>query len=107
MAKITGHDEDCLYFDDDMYIQAIHCPDCCEWNYADWDNLDTEALDYNFDTSKLKFEKAYGGFRFGDSSNRMFYVPCYSEQNGYYSSDLQLYYDGTNVLNCICEVVDG
>lgn len=107
MAKIRGYKEDYLYFDNDMYIRAWHEPDCCEWNYADWENLDTEALTYDFDTSKLKFEEddRYG-FRFGDRPERMFFVPCYSEQNGYYSNKLQLDYNGANVLECECEEIE-
>ena len=43
------------------------------------------------------------GFRFGDNQ-AMFFVPCYSEQNGYYSSDVDIYYNGNAVLNVEAEM---
>jgi len=33
----------------------------------------------------------------------MFFVPCYSEQSGYYSFDVEIYYNGKQVLNLECE----
>lgn len=32
----------------------------------------------------------------------MVFVPCYSEQNGYYSSDVDIYYNDKKVLNVDC-----
>jgi hypothetical protein len=33
----------------------------------------------------------------------MYFVPCYSEQNGYYSNDIDILLDGWKVLNVECE----
>jgi len=33
----------------------------------------------------------------------MFFVPCYSEQNGYYSSDVDIFFDNNCVLNLECK----
>lgn len=33
----------------------------------------------------------------------MFFIPCYSDQNGYYSSDIDIFYDGRHVFNVDCE----
>ena len=35
--------------------------------------------------------------------NKSFFVPCYTEQNGYYSGDVDIYYNGKPVLNTECE----
>ena len=103
--KIHKVNEEILKFDNGNYISFQHCPDCREYNYADWrqaieDNSD--ILDYDFEDN-LKFEQCDVGFRFGDS-RRMFFVPCYSEQNGDYSSDdVDIYYNGHRVLNTDCK----
>lgn len=33
---------------------------------------------------------------------RMFFVPCYSEQNGYYSRDVDIYFNDEKVLGLRC-----
>ena len=87
-----------ILFDNGNYITFWHCPDCCEENYADFSQLDSEASDYDFDED-LKFEIVpEAGFRFGDK--RMFFIPCYSDQNGYYSDDVEIsYIQGFKVLS--------
>ena len=83
--RIVEVTEEQIIFDDDSYIWWDHYQDCCEHTYADLENMDDAALDYVF-KGKITFESVPGsGFRFGDS-RRMFFVPCYSIQNGYYSS---------------------
>ena len=98
-----------IVFDDNTVINAEHCPDCCENNYADFEQIDDVALNYTF-KGNIEFEAVDGsGFRFGDSRMK-FFVPCYSEQNGYYSSDIDIYWtDGNKVLTALkgleCEFV--
>ena len=104
MAKIIKLEEDLIEFDDGTRITADHCQNCCECNYADCEQLDHLARHYNFNTKKLRFVAVEGqGFRFGDNPLRMFFVPCYSDQNGYYSSDIDIYLNGKAVLNFECE----
>lgn len=94
ISKVTDED---IIFDNGSTISFDHCQDCCEWNYADFLQIDDIAKDYNFNEN-LKFKPVKGaGFRFGDN-NQMFFVPCYSEQNGYYSCDIDIYYNGEHVL---------
>ena len=95
--KITKVTEDEILFDNGKDISYNHAQECCEHNYADFEQLDDLARDYDFDEN-LMFEEVEGcGFRFGDK-RQMFFVPCYSEQNGYYSSDVDIYYGGKRVL---------
>jgi hypothetical protein len=104
--KIRQATEYAIIFDNNKTISFNHCPECCEINYADFQQVienNSDILDYEFEEN-LKFEKCDDGFRFGDS-RRMFFVPCYSEQNGYYSTDVDIYYDGNHVLNTECEFI--
>ena len=108
--RIVKIEENELIFDNGNCISADHVRDCCEWNYADFPQLDDEARAYDYDED-ISFEEVENcGFRFGDS-RRKFFVPCYSEQNGYYSSDLDITYSDShghiiNTFNINCEWVD-
>lgn len=92
---------DCgIVFDNGNSLTDCHERDCCETNYADWcylkDEMGGEIFNIDFDEN-LVFEESDSGFRFGSGIN-MFFVPCYSEQNGYYSSDVDICYNGKPVL---------
>ena len=103
MAKISTVNYELIGFDDGSTITYFHNPDCCEYNYADFEQLDDIARKTDFDTNNMVFESVKGaGFRFGNE-NKMFFVPCYSEQNGYYSDDIEIYYNGEKVLHFDCE----
>jgi len=96
--KIKEINEEYLEFDNGARISYDHRQDCCEWNYADFAQLDDIARNYEFD-EKLKFEAIENaGFRFGDE-RQMFFVPCYSEQNGWYTAELDIYYNNKKVLH--------
>lgn len=101
IQKVT---DEYIMFDNGNTISFAHEQDCCEWNYADFSQIDEDLVDYDYDfDEKLEFEKIdESGFRFGSNGHWLF-VPCYSEQNGYYSSDLEIYYNEKEVLNVICE----
>ena len=104
ISKIT---EDTIEFDNGKEITFDHCLDCCEINYADFEQLDSLARDVDF-SEPLVFESCDYGFRFGNPPINMFFVPCYSIQNGYYSSLLDIWYDDKEVIHCIeCPVIDG
>lgn len=96
--KISKVTNDAIIFDNGNKISFDHSKDCCEYNYADFEQIEDMAFDYEFNEN-LQFESVEkAGFRFGDNG-MMFFIPCYSEQNGYYSSDIQIYYKGTEVLD--------
>ena len=100
IKKITGEH---ILFDNGSKITYDHDQSCCEWNYADFEQLkDTVAMDTEFDENLIFEAVDEAGFRFGNEGN-MFFVPCYSEQNGYYSTDLQIFYNGEEVLSLNCE----
>lgn len=100
--KIESVDDDMILFNDGSKITFDHLQDCCEWNYADFKQLDDLARKYTF-TRPILFEAVpHYGFRFGDA-RAMFGVPCYSAQNGYYSADVDIYFNGEKMLSVIAQ----
>jgi hypothetical protein len=96
--KISKISEYHIIFDNNSLIDFSHERDCCEWTYAQFEYLKEEAGIYEFDFPEPPvFEACDYGFRFG-SETQKFFVPCYSEQNGYYSSDVDIYYNNKLVL---------
>lgn len=101
--KIKQVTEDGILFDNDKMISCYHSSDCCEHNYADFEQLNDLGRNYDFD-EQLYFEKVDGsGFRFGDN-RMMFFIPCYSEPEGYYSDEVDIYWDGIKVLTVVGEL---
>lgn len=94
MAKIMLIEENYLEFSDGTKITCDHEQDCCEYNYAQFHDIDDICKATDFDTSNLAFESCEYGFRFGNQPNKMFFVPCYSCQNGYYSYEVDVYLNG-------------
>ena len=100
--KIVSITDEEILFDNGNTITFDHRPDCCEHNYADFEQLDDVARATDFDPD-LEFQACEGaGFLFGNRPGKMFFVPCYSCQNGYYSTDVAIYYNGelATYLNC-------
>lgn len=87
--------EHMILFDEASVIYYTHDQECCEHNYADFESIEPLAYRHNF--KFIKFEYAVGGFRFGDN-NYMVYIPCYSEQNGYYTTEISICHNGKYVL---------
>ena len=100
--KIKKITDEKIIFNNGNEISYFHEKDCCEDNYADFEQIEELALSYDFDED-LIFEKLNKqGFRFGDK-RAMFFIPCYSIQNGYYSSDINILYNDNIVLHFDCE----
>ena len=105
--KIVKANDEGILFDNGTMITYDYGQDCCERNYASFEDLEEIALSVDFN-EKLIFEKADDGFRFGADNTQMFFIPCYSEQNGYYSSNVYIFFDGKLVLSDVMgEVIEG
>ena len=103
--RISKVDEYSIRFDNGNFICFFHERDCCENNYADFSQLEDLAFETDFEEN-LVFERVNGsGFRFG-SGGKMFFVPCYSDQNGYYSDDIHIIYNGEKSFCLDCEERD-
>ena len=102
IIRIIKVDDECIEFNNGSKIEFDHAADCCEWNYADFSQLESLARKTSF-TLPLSFEVVENcGFRFGNRG-KMFFIPCYSEQNGYYSTDIDIYFNKHRVLTFDCE----
>jgi len=109
--KIAQVTEDAIIFDNGNKITFDHCQDCCEWNYADFSVLTPDVIGYDHDFDpNLKFKwdgqggNTSAGFVFGDKEQKIF-IPCYSEQNGYYTNELEIYYNDKLVAEGDCEEI--
>lgn len=114
--KIREITDEAIIFNNGTAITYDHNACCCECNYADFSYLNRDHVNYyfDFDPDNMIFEFIDEiGFRFGskpigDADNekeyvRWLFVPCYSEQNGYYSTDIDIYYRGEIVASGYCE----
>lgn len=99
--KISKVTEEAIEFTDGGRITFDHDQDCCEYNYADFGQVDDIARNYTFE-GDMRFDTAEGGFMFGDA-RRKFYVPCYSSQNGYYTTAIDIYWNGVCQLSFQCQ----
>lgn len=91
--------------DGDIEIKAYHEQDCCERVYADFSVLEYHLKDligFTFQEIFIKpvaetgfllcFEHGERGDEesYDDYEIKKILIPCYNEQNGYYSSNLEL-----------------
>lgn len=87
--KFIGGEDELVEFGDDggnkISISSYHSPDCCEYNYLSGRDLN-ETLMTELETNVFIIEFIDGfGIKVGGIP-----IPCYSEQNGYYSSLVNL-----------------
>lgn len=111
--KIKEVTDECILFDNGNKIHFDHRYDCCEYNYADFSILDEHHINYRVDFSEdLTFKFVDGvGFMFGSKdkweNDRWIFIPCYSDQNGYYTDEIDIYYNDTKVLSGNCQEIIG
>ena len=85
--------EDGIEFSDGSHLFSHHQEDCCEYHYADFNYVSLEDFEgMLFDTSSLDFiiPVPEYGFRMKAVCGQEVSVPCYGENNGYYSTNLTL-----------------
>lgn len=101
--KIKEIKENSIIFDNGYELEAYHERDCCEEVYSDFDILTTYNVstitgktinikDIDFEETLNKLVKGIEGqgFNLISKIGENFFVPCYNEQKGYYSSNLTL-----------------
>lgn len=101
--KIVKWTDDRVYFSDGTYITYDHLQDCCEYNYADFSVLDVMYHDEEFESYKIETVEEAGFLLklyqddgdklipYGRTGYLNIFIPCYSDQNGYYTSRLDIY----------------
>lgn len=104
--KIKQIDEDEIIFDNNYKLKCYHEQDCCESVYADFEmlknynvsvktgkNIKIKEIEF-VETLELLIDGVPGaGFNIISIIGEKFFIPCYNEQNGYYSSNLELILD--------------
>lgn len=114
--KIKRYDDYVVEFSDGSVITYAHERNCCEHNYPDFSILDFQNLDelefYDYDVVpvpgmgfNLRLTEDYLG-----RTGKNVFIPCYSEQNGAYSTDLQIFVcdpeSGLKIINLNCNLVE-
>lgn len=115
--RITEVDENRLAFDNGRTITCDHCADCCERNYADFEAImDDELRECDFediDVLPAEDSTGEGGFfvvfkgmphKAMGTYDKRCWVPCYSEQDGYYTTELDVYVDDGFCFSLDCEI---
>lgn len=83
--KVKSIGTEAIEFENGYSLRHTYEPDCCEYNYADFTSLkDTVFEDMEYSDIVLE-EASYGVLVNGHMIN------CYSDQNGYYSSVVEVY----------------
>lgn len=115
MHVITAQKELLKFNDGSKFVSSWEY-DCCEYNYADFSiiALDSEIMNNEFESVCFGRVEDEAGFTLlfkglphktlGTYTKHVF-VPCYSDQNGYYTTELEVsHYDAkgkeTIFLNC-------
>lgn len=104
--KIKQINEDEIVFDNNYKLKYYHEQDCCESVYADFEMLKNYNVSVktgkNINIKEIEFVETLellidgvpeAGFNIISITGEKFFIPCYNEQNGYYSSDLELILD--------------
>lgn len=90
--KVTVSDENLLEFDNGLKVVGTHEQSCCEHNYLDFEQLPvgTELEDMNAAEFASKIRLKEDGFSIEDIDFTPKWVQARSQQNGYYSTGLNL-----------------
>lgn len=105
MSKVVGLLDEGFLFDDGFKLESEHEADCCEHHYLSTDDLtleDFEYLEFNLDIEGGFFNRIEGyGIELVPINGWSVKVPGYGDNNGYYSSQLNLSLrkDGKEVAN--------
>lgn len=73
--KIKEVNTNYILFDNGSRITFDHEQDCCETNYADFEQLEDLALEYEFENDLIFEVVPENGFRFGSKGTPMFFIP--------------------------------
>ena len=99
--KIKKWNDDYIWFTDGSTISYDHIQDCCEYNWADFSVLETFYQDEEFEDFEIIPVDECGfllslklptpdPWYYNYTPSKKIFIPCYSDQNGYYTSDLTI-----------------
>lgn len=82
-----------ILFDNGWFLYHDHTPDCCEYNYADWKQLEHTGIEnekFDLKDDALVSVVDDHGIKIRAISGYAYFVPCYSDQSGYYSDEVEI-----------------
>lgn len=91
--KIEKWDIDHIWFTDGSTISYSYNQDCCECNWANFSVLEIFYQDEEFDDFEIIPVNEYGfilSLEHDYTPTKKILIPCYSEQNDYYSSGITI-----------------
>ena len=101
--KIKEIKEEEIIFDNGYKLKYFHDQDCCELVYADFEilkkynvstktgkKIDIYEIDFCEELNQLVKGIKNCGFNLLSKIGEKFFVPCYNDQNGNYSDELEL-----------------
>lgn len=102
--KVTNIYTDRIVFNDGMELFHYHPSECCENHYLDFDSLELSDFDgLEFDLLNDSFFERIEGYGIAliPLNGHPIRIAGYGENNGYYSSDIQLILnkDGKEIKN--------
>lgn len=92
-VKVAKIEEDGITLSNGLFLSDYHSQNCCENVYAGWKQLE----DTTIEDEEFKELVISGNPLIGIVINGKYAVPCYNQQNGYYSSDLQIDIKGIDI----------
>ena len=90
--RVTKSEESLLEFDNGLEITGDYSGDCCEYNYLDFEQLPvgTELPDMTAGQFADNINIKEDGFSVKDTQGTPKWVQARSQQNGYYSTGVNL-----------------
>lgn len=82
-----------MEFDNSTKIEGDHQQDCCESNYIDFKGSLKDILEVGQEFKTIEIKKDEDTNKYGFDlylDNVRYPINCYSDQNGYYSSDIEV-----------------
>ena len=117
--KMVAIGKDGITFDNGKVLEDYHEQDCCEWVYADWENMQVmgereknyvKAADLDFFDNILESIVPIEdlGFYIVTKQGICILVSCYNRQNGYYSDELSLKYGEQykDISECVQDFIE-
>ena len=92
-VKVLSIESEGLKFTDGFSIYSDHRSDCCEWHWMETEALTMKDFDgLEFDLSNDNFFKRIEdyGIELVPIHGHSVKIPCYGNNNGYYSNQLDL-----------------
>lgn len=100
IKQIKGYE---IIFDNGYILDSFHDRSCCEDVYADFEvlktynvstktgkNINIKDIEFEENLEKIMERVEDAGFNLISKIGEKFFIPCYNDNNGYYSDKIEL-----------------